>query len=153
MMPRAALGILAFLFVLPPLSAQLAQDTSASVDTIAPDNVCSRSRGFAGPCTTVRGRLRTNSDNVVVSMWKVGTTRLLGIQNEVAPFNLPIVCRLPDETLRLLAEGKVVYADFVIRPLTKDRPGVMGYACIASASNMVGRPGGLRHPLFQLTHR
>ena len=134
------------------LAAQLVHQRSTTVETIAADQVCSHPRAFVGPCVTVRGRVQTNSDNVLVSLWKVGTSRVLEIQNEVSRIDFPVICNLPSEVYRLLGEAKVIYADFVIRPLTIDRPGVMGYACIASAKNVVARPGGLDHPLFRNPH-
>jgi len=132
--------------------AQLAHHRTTHVDTIGAGQVCSHPRGFVGPCVTVRGRVQTNSDNVLVRLWKVGTSRVVEIQNEVSGIDFPVICNLPSEIYRLLGEAKIIYADFVIRPLTADRPGVMGYACIASAKNVVARAGGLDHPLFRNPH-
>src|SRR5438067_1976452 len=128
---RATLPIVLVVLLTRVSAAQLASQRTAAVDTIVADQVCSQSRGFVGPCITVRGRVQTNSDNVLVSLWKVGTSRVLEIQNEVSRIDFPVICSLPSEVYRLLGEAKIIYADFVIRPLTIDRPGVMGYACIA----------------------
>ena len=152
MRPRATLLIVLVGLVARGSPGQLASRGTAAVDTIVADQVCSHPRGFVGPCVTVRGRVQTNFDNVLVSLWKVRTSRVLEIQNEVSRIDLSVICSLPGEVYRLLGEAKIVYADFVIRPLTIDRPGVMGYACIASAKNVVARPGGLDHPLFRNPH-
>ena len=117
-------------------------------ESIPADSVCTHPRGFVGPCVLVHGRVMTYSDNYTVGLWKIGTGRLLGIQNEIDKLDFPVQCSLPREIYVLLADAKIVYAEFVMRPLTRDEPDVKQFACIASASHIVAHAGGLDHPLF-----
>jgi len=147
----------AFLYTVIPLLgsfglAQAPNQKPPFVDSIPADSVCTHRRGFVGPCVTVHGRVQTNSDNVLVSLSMLRGGRVLEIQNEISGLWFPVLCALPQDIYTLLAEAKIIYADFVIRRLTPDHPGVMGYACIASATHVVTRPGGLEHPLFSLPH-
>ena len=106
------------------------------IDSIPADSVCSHGRGFVGACTTIRGRLRAYSDNVSIRIWPVGTTRLLGVQDERSSFYLPVTCRLPSDLDALIQPDVDVYANFVVRPLTRTEPDVMQRVCVASAKNV-----------------
>ena len=141
--------LLALLATCACLAAQLPTDAPDSVDTIPANSVCSHLRGFAGPCLTVHGRLQTYSDNVIIGLANLRTGHDYEVQSEVSGLSFPLLCFLPPEIYDLLAHAKIVYGDFVIRPLSRDRKGWMGYACIASASHVVARPGGLDHPLVR----
>lgn len=103
------------------------------VDTIDASQVCTHSRGFVGPCITVHGRLSRFSDNAPLQIWPVGTSRLLGVQTADSPFYLPVACRVPAELDHTVDLETAIYADFVLRPLTPPRPGVMQRVCIAQA--------------------
>jgi hypothetical protein len=140
---------LTFLLSCTSLAGQVPNHKPAVVDTIPADSVCSHTRGFAGPCVTLHGRVRTYSDNVLVGLANLRTGHKYEVQNEIAHMWFPVLCALPKDISDLLAHAKLIYADFVIRPLTRDRPGFMGYACIASSTHVVTRAGGLDHPLFR----
>ena len=144
-----ALSYPTILFLYASLAGQVPDRQPATVDTIPADSVCTHTRGFAGPCVTVHGRVQTNSDNVLVSLANLRTGHHYDVQNEITQLEFPVLCALPSEIYDLLAHAKIIYADFAIRPLTRDRPGHMGYACIASATHLHERPGGLDHPLFR----
>jgi hypothetical protein len=137
-----AIDLLAFA----SLPAQQRSPRLAVVDSIPADSVCAHARGFRGPCITVHGRVQTYSDNVIVGVTNLRTGHAYYIQFGQRDF--PVVCTLPTAIYDLLASAKIVYADFVIRPLAPDSAGVMGVACIASATHVIARPGGLDHPLF-----
>jgi len=106
------------------------------LETIDASQVCSHARGFVGPCLSVHGRLSLYSDNVPLRIWPVGSSRLLGVQMADSPFYLPVACRVPSEFTRGLDLDTDIYADFVVRPLTPERPGVMQRVCIATANGM-----------------
>ena len=59
-------------------------------DSIPADSVCTHTRGFVDPCVGVHGRVMTYSDNYTVGLWKIGTRRLLGIQNEIDRLDFPV---------------------------------------------------------------
>jgi hypothetical protein len=68
-----------------------------------------------------------------VRIWKVGTRRLLGVTAR---------CQPPEcEPLRSAARDAldwehVVFADFVVCPFTRPRPGVMQMVCIDAATGV-----------------
>ena len=128
------------------LAAQQRSPIPALVDSIPAESVCAHARGFPGPCIPVHGRVQTYSDNVIVGLTNLRTGHAYYIQ--VGQRDFPVVCTLPTAIYDLLARAKIVYADFVIRPLAPDSAGVMGVACIASATHVIARPGGLVNPLF-----
>jgi hypothetical protein len=122
------LQILLLLTFVPPPGGQATQ-------LIPPDSVCSHRGTFSGPCVTVHGRMFGANGTPGVRIWKVGTGRVLGVYNETDTGT----CRLPHELWTSLP-SHVIYADFVVRPLAADRPGVMQMVCVASATKIVIRP-------------
>ena len=112
--------ILSYAFV---LFAVAASNLAAQrVDSILPDKVCTHPAWFVGPCATVRGRLSYNNGGIPVQMWKVGTNRILGVQEESYSSQF---CVLPPAIRALLDKDNFVFADFVVRPLTPEEPEVM----------------------------
>ena len=102
-------------------------------DSIPVGQVCSSAdASFVAPCFTVQARLTRGADNILVRVWPVGTTRLLGWTDET-------LCSLPPPIDSLIAAGKTVYADVVVRPLTPSRPGYMQFVCINAATKVVVR--------------
>jgi hypothetical protein len=139
--------VVAIVLVGAPLAAQQLQPLPAPGDSIPADSVCAHARGFAGPCTSVHGRVRTRSDNVIAELTDLRTGHIYNVAFGRSAFL--VMCTLPADVRDLLAHTKIIYADFVIRPLVRDRPGVMGHACIAAATHVTVRSGGLDHPLFR----
>ena len=93
--------------------------------------ICSRSGPpFVGSCYTLRGRMTAGADNIVVRIWPVGTKRLLGYADGA------LHCEFPKRVMDELAAGHQVYANIVVRPVTKSRPGVMQFVCVAAAHNI-----------------
>jgi hypothetical protein len=73
-----------------------------------------------------------------VSLWPVGTDRLLGVSEgrfEVAGYQ-----DLPQSFRETLDSQREIYADFVVCPFTPNEPGVMPLVCVDSARNVVTRP-------------
>jgi hypothetical protein len=106
----------------------------AQMPAIPLDSVCAYTTKFVGPCYTVHGRLSGSNGAFAYKIWIVGTHRLLGV-------DLSAGCVLPkalDDAVG--AQEREVFADFVVRPLTPDRPGEMRRVCVASAARLVVRP-------------
>jgi hypothetical protein len=73
-------------------------------------------------------------------IWVVGTQRILGIPSDETDFPLKY-SKVPANVERLLVgDGTNIFADFVVCPLTKERPGTMRMVFVKSASRIVDRP-------------
>jgi hypothetical protein len=98
---------------------------------IPADQVCASNDSiFVGPCRSFQARLTPGADNISIRIWPVGTNRLLGYADGA------LKCHLPPMLERLMDEGKTVYADLTVRPVTRSQPGHMQFACVASAQHM-----------------
>lgn len=81
---------------------------------------------------TVHGRLTYCNGNPSCRIWIVGTKRLLGVQesgDEVAD--------MPKALKDLMSWDREIFADFVVEPLTSQKPGVMQIVRIVSASKII----------------
>ena len=88
---------------------------------------------FAGPCYKVRGRLSYYNGTPSTRIWIVGTHRMLGVRSEDS--------KLPANVKPLLKDfGDNIFADFVVCPLTRERPGHMRIVFVKSASRVISRP-------------
>ena len=94
---------------------------------------CWASANFVGPCYKVRGRLSYYNGAPSTRIWIVGTHRMLGIPSEDS--ELPA-------SVKALLKGfdDQIFADFVVCPLQKERPGTMRMVFVKSASHVVNRP-------------
>jgi hypothetical protein len=82
----------------------------------------------------MRGRAALYNGNPTVRIWKVGTRRLLGVSGRRCE---PPACEpLPANVRTALDWEHQVFADFVLCPLTRERPGVMQMVCIDAASHL-----------------
>ena len=82
----------------------------------------------------VHGRLSVYNGNPSCRIWIVGTNRILGIR-EIEEKAL-----IPPGLLQILQEDindRLIYADFVVSPLTKCKEGVMQIVRVESAENVV----------------
>lgn len=104
----------------------------------AVERPCSEHPQLVGACFTVRGRMRAYNGNPSIRVWRVGTTRILGVSDQ--RFKLPDVVNLPADIESLVTTGRDLYADFVVCPFTREAPGVMQLVCVESASNVTSRP-------------
>ena len=128
MRPPATLLALALAFV-------LGRPSYTQADSIPADRVCSSSDSiFVAQCFTVHARLVPGADNILVRIWPVGTTRILGYADGA------LKCSLPPKIDSLMTAEQVVFADVVVRPVTRSRPGYMRFVCIATATRLVVRP-------------
>jgi hypothetical protein len=82
----------------------------------------------------VHGRLSVYCGNPSCRIWIVGTNRILGIR-EIEEKSL-----IPPDLLQILQEDindRLIYADFVVSPLTKYKEGVMQIVKVESAENVI----------------
>lgn len=92
---------------------------------------CKGNPALVGACFVVRGRLSVYNGNPVYRIWRIGTDRMLGLAGahigdpEIMPRDLGCGPHCD------------VYADFLVCPFTKSKPGVMQRVCIEGASKIV----------------
>lgn len=87
---------------------------------------------FVGPCYKVRGRLSYYNGTPSTRIWIIGTHRMLGVLGEdpELPANIkPLLKDFDDK----------IFADFIVCPLTKERPGHMGIVTVKSARHVIHR--------------
>jgi hypothetical protein len=111
----------------------------------APQHVpplCHARSDLVGKCFSVHGALRYWNGGTPVRIWRIGTTRVLGVRglDEVGLPRDSTACPLPAGLRDTLQAGKEVIADFVVCPLTRDRPGSMQYVCVDAATNIRAKP-------------
>jgi hypothetical protein len=108
-----------------------AASAKSQPDAIPPDRICAHAGPpFVGPCYTIHGDLIAGGDNIQIRLHPKGTERILGYADGA------LRCSLPRGLEDTLAKAQVAEADVTIRPVTKSRPGVMQFVCIASVKNM-----------------
>jgi hypothetical protein len=82
----------------------------------------------------VHGRLSVYCGNPSCRIWIVGTNRILGIREiEEKPLIPPGLHRILKEDIN----DRLIYADFVVSPLTRYKEGVMQMVKVESAENVV----------------
>jgi hypothetical protein len=81
----------------------------------------------------IHGRLSIYNGNPTFRIWIIGTNRILGIPGgDLKPADMP------EELEKLFTDtGIIVYGDFIVKPLTEYKPGVMQFVRIESAKNLV----------------
>jgi hypothetical protein len=96
---------------------------------------CKSRSDLVGPCFRLRGRITYFNGNPSFRMWPVGTTRLLGLHSGEKP-TVPAVV---GKYLQQIFEGNALFGNFVVCPLTEDRPGEMRMVCVESAEDLTLR--------------
>lgn len=102
---------------------------------------CRDSPHRIGACRTVHGRLQIGNGTPSARIWIVGTKRLVGV-TDPAFQDFESIATYPDPLRRAFATSPFetrAYGDFEICPFTRDRPGWMQMACIASVHRLVVR--------------
>ncbi|MBN2317476.1 MAG: DUF4431 domain-containing protein [Acidobacteria bacterium] len=92
------------------------------------------SREAAAGSMQVHGRLSVYNGNPSCRIWIVGTKRILGIHE------FEEGCPIPAELQQVLDEdidNRLIYADFVVQPLTERKDDVMQMVRFESAENIV----------------
>ncbi len=95
----------------------------------ASDTACQSQFTVVADCYETRGRAQAYNGTPSIRIWKVGTSRLLGIKDDHFE-HLPIVVK---ENIEF---GVKIFADFVVCPLSPDQPGHMQIVCVESAKNI-----------------
>lgn len=85
------------------------------------------------PCSIRHGRFSTQN-GITQTIWLVGTTRRLDVENGADTF-------FPAGVLKYLEmtspNHSYVFGDFTVCPLEPERPGFMRTVCVADAKNLV----------------
>lgn len=122
----AAIAALALLF------------SQAAEGRTSPASWCRTAPERVGPCRRVHGRIAAANGNPTFRIWIVGTHRVLGVlgrsweEDENGDM-------LPAPVRRALGRNPFltrVFAEFLVCPLSRERPGWMQYVCIAAAQRL-----------------
>jgi len=97
---------------------------------------CKGNKKLVGDCFTVHGRMQAGNGTPSVRIWRVGTKRMLGVP-EAPVDGDPDVASLPHLIYETNIRDQAVFADFVVCPLTKEKPGEMQMVCVESATHLV----------------
>ncbi len=102
----------------------------------AQDASCRLSARRVGECFTIRGRLSFAPESPEIRLWRVGTSRVLGI---LAPDGSDEGVLSEAMLERLWGGGDLpgrIWGDFEVCPLSPDQPGRMQMACLAGATKL-----------------
>ena len=104
---------------------------------------CRGRSDLVGKCFNVHARLSVYNGTPSIRLWPLGTKRLLGVidPNDISHEPGPSV--LPLEIKNKLDWDKDVLGDFLVCPLTKQKPGRMQTVCIQSGTNLTVREHNL----------
>lgn len=97
------------------------------------------------PCARRHGRL-SSQNGIALKIWLVGTTRVVGLQNNVEELP-PLVQKYLDMTS---ANHSYIFGDFDICPLEPDTPKHVRRVCVVGAQNLVVQPLRRPDPPFRL---
>jgi hypothetical protein len=90
---------------------------------------CKGNPAVVGACFKVHGRLSSWNGNPTFRIWPTGTKRMLGVREEFD---------LPSELDPYLGHfDDVVFAQFEVCPLTREKAGSMQVVCVESATGIV----------------
>ena len=100
---------------------------------------CLESKLLVGACFTVHGRLTQSNGAPSFRIWRVGTNRILGVVDGDGKDESDNAIPLNVQKVGGRYVDIPVFGDYVVCPLTSERPGWMQMVCIQSATNLVGR--------------
>jgi len=95
---------------------------------------CKSDPDLVGECFTVHGRLSAYNGNPTYRIWRIGTTRMLGITENVFPIDEEV---LPESLAEKMNWNVEAWGEFLVCPFTGDQPGVMQKVCIESADDII----------------
>ncbi len=102
------------------------------------EQVCTGAAGFAGPCYSVRGRLRVYAEGPAI--WVIGTKHYLKVEDVDQESG---TCIAPENVRQFFTPSaglpREAFGDFVVRARTAYRPGRLQRVCVASATHLVAR--------------
>lgn len=107
----------------------------ATVTAAAPHRPCSEHPKIVGKCFSFRGRLANYLGAPTRRIWRIGTTRILGVSDSLA---LPEFEQVPANVRDALGDSfeRYIFADFEFCAFTADKPGVMRLGCGNLARNL-----------------
>ena len=134
--PAMRYALVMAVILLIPATLAVPQDT-------AKRKISCKTPEIASMCYWTRGRFQFYNGTPSYRLWKIGTTRLLGIYSGPSVWTGDPAIRdnedpeLPTNVERIYRSpfGQV-FADFEVCPLEPERPGFMQGACIESAKNI-----------------
>ncbi|MEO6340767.1 MAG: hypothetical protein ABIO39_12050 [Caulobacteraceae bacterium] len=94
----------------------------------------------APSCYPVHGRLFAANGTPSLRIWPVGTRRILGVHDDAAPDALPLELRGEGAPSMAASDGagdRVVYGDFTVCPLARDRRGHMRMVTVKAVKHPV----------------
>jgi hypothetical protein len=100
---------------------------------------CRQRSAVIGKCFNVHGRLSVYNGTPSIRLWPIGTKRLLGVIDPNDTSSAPGPTILPLEIKNKLDWDKDVLGDFMVCPLTRQKPGRMQTVCIDSGKNLIVR--------------
>jgi hypothetical protein len=89
---------------------------------------CKTDPDIVAACFTLHGRLSAWNGTPTGRIWRVGTKRTLGVQDEFP---------LPPELLEHENFGTEMWGDFEVCPFTPEKPGAMQMVCVQSAKHVL----------------
>ena len=95
-----------------------------------PFQACSSDPDLVGSCFKVHGRISAYNGTPTLRIWRIGTDRLLGVDDEIP---------VPESLSRQLDWDVNAYADFEVCPFTREREGEMQRVCVQSVEHIVVR--------------
>jgi hypothetical protein len=87
---------------------------------------CKSDPDIVGACFTVHGRLSAWNGTPTMRIWRIGTTRILGVHNDIMPESLTAKMDWDTEA----------YGDYDVCPFTPEKQGEMQMVCIEGAENV-----------------
>jgi hypothetical protein len=119
------------------LAVTISAALSGACSFAAPDPPkCKGNAKLVGDCFTIHGRMQAGNGTPSIRIWRVGTQRMLGVP-EGDEDGDPDVASLPDVIYKTNIRDQAMFADFVVCPLTKEKPGAMQMVCVESATHLV----------------
>ncbi len=97
-------------------------------------NSCREHPQLIGKCFRLHGRLSVYNGAPAVRLWRVGTSRMLGVSEQ--RFNDPGYRNLPESLEQKLTQDNEIFGDFLVCPFTRSKPGEMQLICIESATKL-----------------
>jgi hypothetical protein len=95
-----------------------------------PFQACSSDPDLVGSCFKVHGRISAYNGTPTLRIWRIGTDRLLGVDDEIP---------VPESLSRELDWDVNAYADLEVCPFTREQEGAMQRVCVESAEHIVVR--------------
>ncbi len=111
--------------------------SASSTNSDPIEQSCRAHPQLIGQCFNVHGRLSTYNGAPAVRLWRIGSTRVLGVSDQ--RFKLPDYRNLPDSLAQQLNGENEIVGDFLVCPFTKPKLREMQLVCIESAKKTVVR--------------